>query len=56
VLAVPVQALIARPGGRYALELADGRLVNVVPGQFANGYVELTGGQVHPGDRARVPQ
>jgi multidrug efflux pump subunit AcrA (membrane-fusion protein) len=55
VLAVPVQALVARPGGRYALELADGRLVDVVPGQFANGYVELTGGRVRPGDRVRVP-
>jgi hypothetical protein len=56
VLAVPVQALVARPGGRYAVELAGGRLVGVVPGLFANGYVELTGGRIRAGDRVRVPQ
>jgi Putative peptidoglycan binding domain len=56
VLAVPVQALVARPGGRYAVELATGRLVDVVPGLFANGYVELTGGGIHEGDRVRVPE
>jgi hypothetical protein len=56
VLAVPVQALVARPGGRYAVELAGGRLVGVVPGLFVNGYVELTGGGIHEGDRVRVPE
>jgi hypothetical protein len=56
VLAVPVQALVARPGGRYAVELTNGRLVGVVPGLFANGYVELTGGGIHEGDRVRVPE
>jgi putative peptidoglycan binding protein len=56
VLAVPVQALVARPGGRYAVELADGRLVGVAPGLFANGYVELTGGRIRVGDRVRVPE
>jgi hypothetical protein len=56
VLAVPVQALVARPGGRYAVELASGRLVGVVPGLFVNGYVELTGGGIHEGDRVRVPE
>jgi Putative peptidoglycan binding domain len=56
VLAVPVQALVARRGGRYAVELADGRLVGVVPGLFANGYVELTGGRLRAGDRVRVPE
>lgn len=55
VLAVPVQALIARPGGGYAVERADGRLVDVVPGLFADGYVELTDGAVTAGDRVRVP-
>jgi small nuclear ribonucleoprotein (snRNP)-like protein len=55
VLAVPVQALVARPGGRYALERADGRLVDVVPGLFADGYVELTDGRIRAGDRVRVP-
>jgi hypothetical protein len=56
VLAVPVQALVARPGGRYAVERADGRLVSVTPGVFANGYVELVSGGVHEGDRVRVPR
>ncbi|MEA2307399.1 MAG: hypothetical protein QOH43_4679, partial [Solirubrobacteraceae bacterium] len=56
VLAVPVQALVAQPGGRYALERADGRLVDVVPGLFANGYVELTDGRIRAGDRVRVPE
>ncbi|MFL5842605.1 MAG: peptidoglycan-binding protein [Thermoleophilaceae bacterium] len=56
VLAVPVQALVARRSGRYAVELADGRLVGVVPGLFANGYVELTGGRLRAGDRVRVPE
>jgi hypothetical protein len=56
VLAVPVQALVARPGGRYAVELADGRLVGVDAGLFANGYVELTGGRIRVGDRVRVPR
>ncbi|HYZ27556.1 MAG TPA: peptidoglycan-binding domain-containing protein [Thermoleophilaceae bacterium] len=56
VLAVPVQALVARRGGSYAVELQSGRLVRVIPGLFANGYVELTGGRIHEGDRVRVPQ
>jgi hypothetical protein len=56
VLAVPVQALVARPGGRYGVERADGHLVSVVPGLFANGYVELGGGRIHEGDRIRVPE
>jgi peptidoglycan hydrolase-like protein with peptidoglycan-binding domain len=56
VLAVPVQALVARRGGRYAVERADGRLVDVRPGVFANGYVELTGGAIRAGDRVRVPR
>jgi peptidoglycan hydrolase-like protein with peptidoglycan-binding domain len=56
VLAVPVQALVAQRGNRYAVERADGRLVSVVPGMFADGYVELTGGRIRAGDRVRVPQ
>jgi peptidoglycan hydrolase-like protein with peptidoglycan-binding domain len=56
VLAVPAQALVARRGGRYAVERADGRLVNVTPGVFANGYVELVDGAIHVGDRVRVPR
>jgi hypothetical protein len=56
VLAVPVQALVARRGGRYAVERSDGRLVNVTPGVFANGYVEIVGGAIREGDRVRVPR
>jgi peptidoglycan hydrolase-like protein with peptidoglycan-binding domain len=43
VLAVPVKALLARQGGGYALELSDGRLVNVEPGLYADDMVEVEG-------------
>jgi peptidoglycan hydrolase-like protein with peptidoglycan-binding domain len=56
VPAVPVQALLARPGGGYAVQDAAGRLVPVGLGLFAGGYVELTDGAVGAGDRVRVPR
>jgi peptidoglycan hydrolase-like protein with peptidoglycan-binding domain len=56
VRAVPVQALVARPGGGYAVQREDGRLVPVGVGFFAGGYVELTTGAVAEGDRVRVPR
>ncbi|MDX6728734.1 MAG: hypothetical protein QOK49_3539 [Baekduia sp.] len=56
VLAVPVQALVARAGGGYALQRADGRLVAVTPGLFADGYVEVTGQAVGAGDRVQAPR
>jgi hypothetical protein len=56
VLAVPVQALVARAGGSYAVERADGRLVGVTPGMFADGYVEIVDGAIREGDRVRVPR
>lgn len=59
VLAVPVTALIARPGGGYAVSVVRGaarREVPVRPGLFADGYVELTGGSVRAGDRVAVPR
>lgn len=56
VLAVPVQALVARAGGGYAVERADGRLAGVTPGMFADGYVELVDGAIRDGDRVRVPR
>ena len=43
VLAVPVEALLARRGGGFAVELAGGRLVDVEPGLYADGYVEVEG-------------
>lgn len=59
VLAVPVTALIARPGGGYAVSVVrDGRAreLPVRPGLFADGYVELTGGGIRAGDRIQVPR
>ncbi|MDW5598359.1 peptidoglycan-binding domain-containing protein, partial [Conexibacter stalactiti] len=59
VLAVPVAALVARAGGGYAVRVRSGtttREVAVEPGMFADGYVELTGGAVHAGDRVEVPR
>ena len=51
---VPVIALIGRDGGGYAVQLADGSLVKVTPGLFADGYVEVEG--VRPGQRVAVPE
>jgi peptidoglycan hydrolase-like protein with peptidoglycan-binding domain len=61
VLAVPVVALTALAGGRYALEVAqaDGTtaLVPVQVGTFADGYVEVSGRGIHPGLRVvEAPQ
>jgi len=57
-LAVPVAALLARPGG-YAVEVVSGRHHHLVPvtiGQFddAAGTVQVTGNLV-PGERVVVP-
>jgi peptidoglycan hydrolase-like protein with peptidoglycan-binding domain len=43
VLAVPVEALLARRGGGFAVELVGGRLMDVEPGLYAGGYVEVEG-------------
>jgi Putative peptidoglycan binding domain len=61
VLAVPVEALIARPGGGYAVAVvrrgsAQAVDVPVQPGMFADGWVELTDGAVREGDRVKVPR
>jgi len=58
VLAVPVTALLARQGGGFAVDVADGtatRRVAVHVGQFADGLVAITGGAVHEGDEVVVP-
>lgn len=56
VLAVPVNALVARRGGGYGVELAKNRrIVPVEAGMFADGYVEITGSGIREGTRVVVP-
>jgi hypothetical protein len=56
VLAVPVEALVARRGGGYGVELAGGRrVVPVRTGLFAGGYVEVEGSGIREGARVVVP-
>ena len=56
VLAVPVNALVARRGGGYGVELAGSRrIVPVRAGLFADGYVEVSGGSIREGTRVVVP-
>ena len=43
VLAVPVSALLALNGGGYAVQRADGTLIAVETGLFADGLVEVSG-------------
>ncbi|WP_320671156.1 peptidoglycan-binding protein [Patulibacter defluvii] len=54
-LSVPITALVARGGGRYAVERPGGRLVAVETGVFADGYVEIDGA-LRPGERVVVPR
>jgi hypothetical protein len=56
-LVVPVEALLARRGGGYAVELApSGRLVPVRAGLFADGLVAVSGSGIRPGTRVAVPE
>jgi hypothetical protein len=59
VLAVPVNALLAEPGGGYALEVVDAdggtRMLKVATGMFAAGRVEVSGSGLTAGTKVRVP-
>jgi peptidoglycan hydrolase-like protein with peptidoglycan-binding domain len=60
VLAVPISALLAQPGGGYAVKVAEGtttRLVGVTPALFddVGGRVEVSGAGIAPGRRVEVP-
>jgi hypothetical protein len=55
VLAVPINALVARPGGGYAV-MAGTRYLPVKTGMFADSYVEISGAGVVPGLTVGVPQ
>lgn len=53
VLTVPVLALLAQPGGGSAVETVTGTTTRLVPvelGTFADGLVEVTGGELAVGD------
>ncbi len=51
VLSVPVTALLATPGGGYAVQEVNPphALIAVTPGLFAAGYVQISGAQIYPG-------
>jgi hypothetical protein len=52
VLSVPVTALLATAGGNYAVEARSGgqrHLVQVTPGLFAGGYVQVSGAGISDG-------
>lgn len=57
VLAVPVRALLAEPGGKYAVEVIKNGVptrVQVELGAFADDLVEITSGDLHEGDKVVV--
>ncbi|WP_311477999.1 peptidoglycan-binding protein [uncultured Gulosibacter sp.] len=59
VLAVPVRALLAEPGGKYAVEVIKNNevtRVQVEPGAFADDLVEIKSGDLHEGDKVAVSE
>ncbi|MFD3516843.1 efflux RND transporter periplasmic adaptor subunit [Streptomyces sp. NPDC058657] len=58
VLSVPVNALLALPGGGFGVEVVENgrsRDVKVELGMFADGRVEVTGGSLREGTKVGVP-
>jgi multidrug efflux pump subunit AcrA (membrane-fusion protein) len=58
VLAVPVTALLAAPGGGFVVTVVDGtrrREARVEVGLFADTLVEVSGGGLAEGDVVEVP-
>ncbi|MHA3724474.1 peptidoglycan-binding protein [Leucobacter sp. HY1910] len=58
-LTVPVRALLAQPGGGYAVDVQTGTKIKRVPvelGAFASGNVEVTGGKLRKGDNVVVSE
>lgn len=59
VLQVPVSALLAVDAGAYAVEVAGDDGVRSVPvelGRFADGRVEIVGGDLHEGDEVVIAE
>lgn len=56
VLTVPVSALLALSEGGYGVELADGGIVAVAVGMFADGRVEVSGSGLTEGAAVKVPR
>ncbi|WP_165877415.1 peptidoglycan-binding protein [Agromyces fucosus] len=58
-LLVPVTSLLARTGGGFAVEIVEKGAVKTVTvelGLFADGLVEVTGGELEAGDEVVVPE
>lgn len=59
VLSVPIKALLAQPGGSFAVDVLRDDTVQRVPvevGKFADGRVEITAGELAEGDVVAVAE